>query len=128
MAVNWDLLKQLYLKSDQASQFHSLALNLTRVQTLTQNRMDGPIAKHLIRESQFFIEWTVPTLDLETEIDFATDLVDLQRLLDRWKLHWEEYWDNDQKRLAMIEALKPWCDRLQQYSQARNEDITVQAS
>jgi hypothetical protein len=55
MVVNWDLLKQLYLKSDQASQFHSLALNLTRIQILTQDRMDGPIAKHLIRESQFFI-------------------------------------------------------------------------
>ncbi len=128
MAMNWDLLKQLYLKSDQTSQFYSLALNLTRIQTLTQNRMDGPIAKHLIRESQFFIEWTVPTLDLETEIDFATDLVDLQRLLGRWKLNWEEYWDNDQKRLAMIEALKLWCDRLQRYIQARSEGITLQAS
>jgi hypothetical protein len=128
MAMNWDLLKQLYLKSDQTSQFYSLALNLTRIQTLTQDRMDGPIAKHLIRESQFFIEWTVPTLDLETEIDFATDLVDLQRLLGRWKLNWEEYWDNDQKRLAMIEALKLWCDRLQQYIQARSKGITLQAS
>jgi hypothetical protein len=114
MAVNWDLLKQLYLKSDRASQFHSLTLNLTRIQILTQDRMDGPIAQYFVREIQFFIEWTVPMLDLETEIDFATDLVDLQRLLGRWKLHWEEYWDNDQKRLAMIEALKPWCDRLQQ--------------
>jgi hypothetical protein len=128
MAMNWDLLKQLYLKSDQTSQFYSLALNLTRIQTLTQDRMDGPIAKHLIRESQFFIEWTVPALDLETEIDFATDLVDLQRLLGRWKLNWEEYWDNDQKRLAMIEALKLWCDRLQQYIQAQSKGITLQAS
>lgn len=128
MAVNWDLLKQLYLKSNQASQFHSLALNLARIQTLTQDGIDGTIAKYLIRESQFFIEWTVPTLDLETEIDFATDLVDLQRLLGRWKLHWEEYWDNDQKRLVMIESLKPWCDRLQQYSQTRSEGITAQAS
>lgn len=128
MAVNWDLLKQLYLKSNQASQFHSLALNLARIQTLTQDGIDGTIAKHLIRESQFFIEWTVPTLDLETEIDFATDLVDLQRLLGRWKLHWEEYWDNDQKRLVMIESLKHWCDRLQQYSQTRSEGLTVQAS
>jgi hypothetical protein len=128
MAMNWDLLKQLYLKSDQASQFYSLALNLTRIQTLTQDRVDGPIAKHLIRESQFFIEWTVPTLDLETEVDFAADLVDLQRLLGRWKLNWEEYWDNDQNRLAMIEALKLWCDRLQQYIQARSNGITLQAS
>ncbi len=128
MAMNWDLLKQLYLKSDQASQFQSLALNLARVQTLAQEGLDGTIAKHLIRESQFFIEWTVPTLDLETEIDFATDLVDLQRLLGRWKLNWEESCDNEQKRLALIETLQPWCDRLQQYSQARSEHITAQAS
>ncbi|NJM49233.1 MAG: hypothetical protein HC860_26195 [Alkalinema sp. RU_4_3] len=114
--------------NNQASQFHSLVLNLTRVQTLIQEEPDGTIAKHLIRESQFFIEWTVPTMDLATEIDFAADLVDLQRLLGKWKLHWEEHWENEQKRLAIIEALKQWCDRLQQYSQTQSKRITIQAS
>lgn len=113
MAMNWDLLKQLYLKNNQASQLYSLALNLARIQTLAQNGVDRAAAKHLVRESQFFIEWTVPTLDLEVEIEFATELVDLQRLLSRWKLHWEEHWENELKRLAIVKDLQPWCDRLQ---------------
>ena len=114
MAMNWDLLKQLYLKNNQASQLYSLALNLARIQTLAQNGVDRAAAKHLIRESQFFIEWSVPTLDLEVEIDFATELVDLQRLLSRWKLHWEEQWDDEPKRLSLVKDLQPWCDLLQQ--------------
>jgi hypothetical protein len=118
------MIHELYLKSSQASQLHSLALNLARVQTLAQDGIDGATATHLIRESQFFIEWTVPTLDLEIEIDFAADLVDLQRLLGQWKFGWDEHWDNEQKRLAIIEALQPWCDRLQH----RSERLTPQAS
>lgn len=113
MAMNWDLLKQLYLKNNQASQLYSLALNLTRIQTLAQNGVDRAVAKHLVRESQFFIEWTVPTLDLDVEIDFATELVDLQRLLSRWKLRWDEQWEEEPKRLAIVEDLQPWCDLLQ---------------
>ena len=124
MAMNWDLLKQLYLKNNQASQLYSLALNLARIQTLAHNGVDSAAAKHLVRESQFFIEWTVPTISLEVEIDFATELVDLQRLLSRWKLHWEEQWDNESKRLTIVQELQPWCDLLQN----RYECLTRTAS
>lgn len=47
---------------------------------------DKSVAQHLVRESQFFIEWAVLGINLETDIAFAIDLVDLQRLLNRWKL------------------------------------------
>jgi hypothetical protein len=115
MVMNWDLLKQHYLKANQATQLDVLLLNLIRIQTLAQNNLEGIIAHHLIRESQFLIEWTVPTMNLETDIDFAVELVDLQRLLGHWKLDWPEHWDSDQTRLAIIEDLQPWCDRLQQH-------------
>jgi hypothetical protein len=46
----------IYLKLTVDVEENILALNLTRVQTLAQNRMDSTIATHLIRKSQFFIE------------------------------------------------------------------------
>jgi hypothetical protein len=124
MVMNWDLLKQHYLKTNHAAQLDSLALNLTRIQILAQDNLEGIIAHYFILESQYLIEWTVPTMNLETDIDFAVELVDLQRLLGHWKLDWPDQWDREKKRLAIIEDLQPWCDRLQH----RSELLTPQSS
>ncbi len=90
MAMNWDVLETRYLRTSRTAQIDSLILNLTRLQVLASNGTDELVAQHLIRESQFFIEWTVHSLDLEKEITFATELVGLQRLLSHWKLSWAE--------------------------------------
>ena len=73
MAINWDSLKQRYLQSDRSTQLESITLNLTRIQTLANSADDGQVARHLVRESQFFIEWTVPTIDLENDLKIATN-------------------------------------------------------
>jgi hypothetical protein len=106
MAINWDILKAQYLQANRATQLDSLALNLTRIQILARSGTDESVAQHLVRESQYFIEWAVPTIDLETDMAFATDLVDLQRLLSRWKLSWSELWTNESQRqeIAMLGA------------------------
>jgi hypothetical protein len=126
MAINWEILKRRYLKANHATQLDILSLNLARIQTLVQSgaEADGAAAKHIIRESQFFIEWIVPTMDLETDIDFAVELVNLQRLLSHWKIDWSEHWDSESNRLAISKDLQDWSDRLQQ----RNEILTPQAS
>jgi hypothetical protein len=126
MAINWEILKRQYLKANHATQLDILSLNLARIQTLAQSgaEEDGSAAKHLIRESQFFIEWIVPTIDLETDIDFAVELVNLQRLLSHWKIDWPEHWDSESNRLAISKDLQPWRDRLQH----RSELLTPQAS
>ena len=92
MAINWDILKAQYLQGSPTAQLGSLALNITHIHLLAQGDSYEPVAKHLIRESQFFIEWIVPDLDMETDMACATDLVDLQRLLSRWKLSGSDIW------------------------------------
>jgi hypothetical protein len=52
----------------------------------------------------------VPGINLETDIAFASDLVDLQRLLSRWKLSWSELWANHQEMAVLAQQ---WCDRIQ---------------
>jgi hypothetical protein len=112
MAINWDILKSRYLQANRSAQLASLSLNLTRIQTLAQSGTDELVAQHLVRESQFLIEWTVPSLNLETDLLFATELVDLQRLLSQWKLGWSEVWGNEVERQAIAELAQQWCDRL----------------
>jgi hypothetical protein len=121
MISSQEQLKSRYLATDP---LNHLALNLVRIQILAQNGGNGAATYYFIRESQFFIEWTVPTMNLETDIDFAVELVDLQRLLGHWKLDWPDQWDSEKKRLAIIEDLQPWCDRLQH----RSELLTPQVS
>ncbi|WP_228054215.1 hypothetical protein [Nodosilinea sp. LEGE 07298] len=52
-------------------------------------------------------------IDLETDIAFASDLVDLQRLLSRWKIGWAELWANEAKRQEVAVLAQQWCDRIQ---------------
>ncbi|MFQ4138565.1 hypothetical protein PGN35_019850 [Nodosilinea sp. PGN35] len=52
---------------------------MTRIQVLARSGTDESVAQHLVRESQFFIERAVLGVNLETDIAFASDLVDLQR-------------------------------------------------
>jgi len=113
MDINWDMLKAQYLKANRATQLGSLALNLMRIQLLALSGTEETVAQHLVRESQFFIEWAVPTIDLEADMAFATDLVDLQRLLSRRKLRWLELWTNESKRQEIATLTQQWCDRLQ---------------
>lgn len=112
MAINWDILKTQYLQGSRATQFDSLALNLTRIHLLARSGSNDLVAQHLVRESQFFIEWAVPNLDLETELPLATELVDLQRLLSRWKRGWPELWANEDHRQDIATLAQQWCDRI----------------
>jgi hypothetical protein len=112
MAINWDILKSHYLQGNQSAQLESLALNLIRIQTLAHNGTDEQIAQHLIRESQFFIEWIVLNLNLDTDLSLATELVDLQRLLSRWKLSWPEIWADESERQAIAALAQQWCHHL----------------
>jgi hypothetical protein len=77
IAVDWDKLKTRYLQDDVPTQLGSIASNLARIKSIAGSGADEQVAQHLIRESQFFIEWTAPGID----IDIAAELVDLQRQL-----------------------------------------------
>ncbi|MEM9245129.1 MAG: hypothetical protein AAGA67_05245, partial [Cyanobacteria bacterium P01_F01_bin.153] len=66
---------------------------------------------------QCFIEWMVVNINLESDGDWAAELVDLQRLLSRRKLSWMDWWGDDQKRKEMAKLAQQWGDKLlQQYA------------
>ncbi len=116
--MNWEILKTRYLQVSPTVQMDSLSLNLIRLQALAESGAEGSVAQHLVRESQFFIEWTViewtvPILNLETDMTLAMELLSLQRLLSRWKLSWPELWSSPLERQQMAESTRYWCEQLQ---------------
>lgn len=112
MAVNLDILKTQYLQNDTLTQLGRLAANLTQIKALAQAGIKGQLAQDLIRESQFLIEWSVPLLNLETKLELATNLVELQRQFSRWKLHWSRLWANPSERLQIARHAQEWSDQL----------------
>ncbi len=106
MGVDWEILKHEFIQADQSTQLDSLALNLKRIQMLVSGGKDKSVVDHLVRESQFFIEWSVSTLDLDTNLDCAVELADLQRLLSRWKL--SDWWGEDLKRKDVAGLAEAW--------------------
>ena len=120
MAIDWDILKAHFLQMQLSEQIQSLTLNLARLQTLANSHADTAIAsqaiekiaQHHLRESQHFIEWIVPTLDLVTHPELATQLIDLQRQLSRWKLDLRSHWATEQTRQQLAQAALDWSQRL----------------
>jgi hypothetical protein len=111
MAVNLDSLKTQYLQHDVSTQLGRLVENLTQIKAVAQAGTEEQRAQDLIRESQFFIEWIVPNLNLETTLELATELVELQRQLSRWKLQWATLWSNPGDRLQVSADAHKWSDR-----------------
>ncbi len=116
MAVNLDVLKTQYLQQDSSAQLGRLVENLMQIKVLVQAGTEEQLAQDLIRESQFFIEWLVSHLNLETNLELATELVELQRQLSQWKLHWSTLWLSSSDRLQIAKSVQEWSDRLFSFS------------
>lgn len=118
MAMNWEKLKARYEAVSPVAQIDSIGMNLVRLQTLAESGIEESVAQHLVRESQFFIEWSVPGLSLETNMALVQELLSLQRLLSRWKLNWSSLWANPVERQKMADTAQHWYEHLQGYSSA----------
>lgn len=112
MAVDWNKLKSRYLQDDISTQLGGIASNLARAKSLLDAGANKQVALQLIRESQFFIEWTAPSASLEV----ATELVELQRQLSYWHYHWSSLWFDPDQRKSVAHQAQSWSNRLLSYS------------
>ena len=96
--------QQTYLQSDTSQQLNSLADRLDRIATICNDGEDLSSVVKLIRESQYLIEWTAPTLS----IDDAAQLVDLGRILAEWKYRWTEISSNPTSVVKVCNLAQSW--------------------
>lgn len=112
MTRDWKATKTRYLQFDPSHRLGHLASNLARIRSFCNDPLHQEVTLSVIEESQYFIEWTAPSLDL----DIATELVDLQRLLSYWKHHWSVLWSNPNYRSQVAKQAQRWSDRILDHS------------
>ena len=110
---NWEAAKASYLKCDRPHQLGNLASSLARVRTNIRegDAVGGQVAIAVIEECQYFTEWTITTLNTlqdEADLMLAQELLTLGRQLTKWKLHWQDLWQDGVKRLEIATTAEQW--------------------
>jgi hypothetical protein len=81
---NQEAIRERYLRDDVSVRLGGLAANLARVAsflTLPDNR---ELIAGLLEESKFFIEWTAPDTDIETQAALIELQIQLAVVYYRW--------------------------------------------
>jgi hypothetical protein len=105
---DWNTKKECYLQDDLPKRLGNLAVNLARIESLSNNSVNGDLVKSLVEESKFFIEWVATDIDL----DKAADLIEFQIQLAKWQLSWAEVWVNPKERMNIAKQAHTWSEDL----------------
>lgn len=109
---NQQVTRERYLQDPLPLQLGGLAANLARIKSFSSYADHKDIVEGLVEESKFFIEWTAPGANLEVR----ARLVELQRLLARWHLRWDQIWADPAQRAAVAEQAQDWSQRVLELS------------
>ncbi len=101
-------IKQRYLQDPLPRRLGGLAANLARIDTFSRQDANQDAVFRLITESQYFIEWTA----VETELDVAAQLVDLQLQLAVWQHNWAKIWVDAEERQSVAQQSRQWSNRV----------------
>lgn len=117
--------QQIFIQDDVPTRLHHLAAHLEQIQSLWTGVSSQELMLTLVKESRYFIEWTVPDMVKADDIDRAAELVDLGRLLTRWLFNWENIWsDTEQKQSASLET-SYWLRRVLEISRTEPESLSA---
>lgn len=78
--MNREVIRERYLQDGFPKRLGALAANLGRISSFSKRGKNEELLKGLIRESEFFVEWTT----LEAPLSLQGDLVGLQIQLALW--------------------------------------------
>ncbi|AVH63542.1 hypothetical protein [Nostoc sp. 'Peltigera membranacea cyanobiont' N6] len=117
--------EQSFVQDDVTIRLHHLAAHLEQIQSLWTGVSSQELMLTLVKESRYFLEWTVPDMVKADDIDRACELVDLGRMLTRWLFHWENIWSNaEQKQSASLET-SYWLRRVLEISRTEPESLSA---
>lgn len=120
--TDFSLKQQAFIQKDLPHRLHQLAENLSQMQKLCDSESPSSRMFDLVKESRYFIEWTVPDL-LQVDIDRAAELVDLGRVFTRWLFNLEKIWDDYQEKMQIAEQAEQWLKRVVEISQLQWESV-----
>lgn len=105
---NQAAIRDRYLRDPLPIRLGGLAANLARVKSFSNHPKHGSSVESLIGESKYFIEWTAPDAEVETQ----AALITLQVQLALWQLNWPKIWLDPAQRDAVADQAQEWSERV----------------
>ncbi|ABA24969.1 conserved hypothetical protein (plasmid) [Trichormus variabilis ATCC 29413] len=117
--------QQIFMQDDVSTRLHRLANHLSQIYSLWTRESSKDLMLPLVKESRYFIEWTVPDMVKAQDIDRACELVDLVRLMTNWLFDWDEIWsDTEQIQLAASQT-QSWLHRVLEIADTEPEALSA---
>ncbi len=101
---NLEAVKTRYLRDALGVRLGGIAANLARIASSSVNPANWRAAESMLRESEFFIEWTVP----EAPLNVQAILAELQIQLALWHLVWPQVYTNPREREKLSQLSRTW--------------------
>ncbi|WP_414754452.1 hypothetical protein [Anabaena sp. CCY 9910] len=117
--------QQIFMQDDVSTRLHHLANHLSQIHSLWVAASSQELILSLIKESRYFLEWTVPDMVKADDIDRAGELVDLGRLLTRWLFHWNEIWSDTEQRQSAARQTQGWLSRVLEIADIQPESLSA---
>lgn len=105
--------RECFQQNDIPTRLNHLSVHLAQIQLLATNATDEDKIVSLIRESRYYIEWTVPHL-VDIDVNSAAFLVDLGRILTRWLFNWETIRTDTKARCEVAQIARQASERVQE--------------
>lgn len=105
-------IRERYMRDDLPIRLGGLATNLMRIASVADRPENRQVVDRLLEESKFFIEWTVPDAQLDTQ----AALVELQVRLAWWHYVWHRDSAEQRKRALLTREAHAWAERVLEMS------------
>ncbi|BAY10983.1 hypothetical protein [Calothrix sp. NIES-2098] len=117
--------QQSFVQDDVPTRLHHLATHLSQINSLWTQDSSQDLIMALVKESRYFIEWTVPDMVTADDIDQAAELVDLGRVLTRWLFNWDNIWSDDEQKQVAAGQIQDWLCRVLDISSTETKSLSA---
>ncbi|MBD2364934.1 hypothetical protein H6G36_27870 [Anabaena minutissima FACHB-250] len=122
--TDWNQKQERFLQYNIPTRLGHLATNLARIKSFCDDVTPQDVVASLLKESLYFIEWTVPNM-VQTDIEQAAQIVDLGRTLTRWLCNWEKI-KSDATALTQVQSeVSLWSQRVLDMSGLLSESTAI---
>jgi hypothetical protein len=107
---NWTVAEMAFRCDRLSLRMERLAQNFLRMESMSLDGVDAETVRAIVKESKVFIELTAIDLD----VDSAFELLQIQRQLSRWDVHWIETWTSYANRIEMSTLSQTWANQIRE--------------
>ena len=117
--------QQSFVRDDVPTRLHRLAAHLEQIHSLWTQASSQELMLTLVKESRYFLEWTVPDMVKADDIDRAAELVDLGRLLTWWLFNWDAIWSDAEQKQSAAGQTQDWLRRVLEIADTEPESLSA---